>query len=553
MYNSYFGLAESPFSIAPDPRYLYLSEQHKEALAHLLYGIRNDNGFILLTGEVGTGKTTVCRCLLEQLGPQTDLAFVLNPTYSVLELLAAICDELHVPYPAQDRWLKTYIDALNEHLLRSHALGRHTVLIIDEAQNLSGEVLEQLRLLTNLETNERKLLQIILLGQPELLDILARPELRQLSQRITARFHLGPLGPMEVAAYVQHRLAVAGLEQPLFPPASLKRLYQLSKGIPRVINLLCDRALLGTYTQRGTKVSVATLNQAARELKGEQSKPSSQRLWWLLAALAASVVAALVRFAPPPWLEPNLAQASPPAEPHPLEQPAEPLPQPSPQETLIQAPSLVPDPPVEFDWQWPAALDPALSQAIAYKMLFAAWHLDYKPAEQPVVCQFARAHGLGCFGESGDWQMLSNHNRPAVIGLSEGGVNYAAALLAVEGDWADIAFGDRKAKVPLKDLQRRWDGSYQLLWRQPPEYKEPLKPGSQGLAVAWLEHQLAQIDGRAERPLVDNLYDFTLFRNVKAFQFRQGLAADGVVGPQTSIRLTSLTDGSVPLLVGPGD
>ncbi|MED5526781.1 MAG: AAA family ATPase [Pseudomonadota bacterium] len=538
MYNHYFGLTESPFSIAPDPRYLYLSEQHKEALAHLLYGIRNDNGFVLLTGEVGTGKTTVCRCLLEQLGEHTDLAFILNPKYSVLELLAAICDELAIPYTPGSTWLKTYIDALNRHLLESHAKGRHTVLIIDEAQNLSSEVLEQLRLLTNLETNQRKLLQIILLGQPELLTMLAKPELRQLSQRITARFHLGPLSAAETAAYVQHRLAVAGQEQPLFSASVLRRLYQLSKGVPRVINLLCDRALLGTYSQRKTRVSSAILNQAARELKGQSQPAGRRRLWWLLTALGAAVLLAGYRLAWIPGASLDAVEAKAMAlAPTPIAQGTGAEPKPA---TALA-----------FDWQWPEGLAIELSQAAAFTRLFNAWHLDYKAAEQPSVCQFARDNQLGCFSENGSWQHLTAHNRPAVIGINAGSQHYFALLLRVSGDLAELDRGGNQDLVPLDDVKAHWDSSYTLLWRMPPGYVEPLRPGQQSLAVAWLEHQLAEIQGRAERSLPDNHYDFPLFRDVKAFQFSQGLAADGVVGPQTSIRLTSLTDGSVPLLFPP--
>jgi general secretion pathway protein A len=222
MYSQYFGFSELPFTIAPNPRYLYLSEQHREALASLLYGINSNGGFVLLTGDVGTGKTTVCRCLLEQLPEHAEVAFILNPKYSITELLEAICDELKISYQHSGHRIKGYIDALNAHLLESHARGINTVLIIDEAQNLSFDVLEQIRLLTNLETSSQKLLQIILIGQPELLATLARPELRQLNQRITARYHLKALSREELSAYVAHRLAVGGRAAPLFTPAGCR-------------------------------------------------------------------------------------------------------------------------------------------------------------------------------------------------------------------------------------------------------------------------------------------------------------------------------------------
>src|SRR3990172_9634901 len=266
MYQSYFGLAEEPFSIAPDPRYLYMSQRHQEALAHLLYGVNAGGGFVLLTGEVGAGKTTVCRCLLEQIPESCDVAYIFNPKLTVAELLSTICLEFGISYPPGNTRIKVFVDCINAYLLQANARGRHTVLIIDEAQNLSADVLEEMRLLTNLETSQRKLLQIILLGQPELAAMLERPELRQLAQRVVARYHLGALTRTEIAAYVRHRLDVSGAPRPLFPAALMGQLYRLSGGIPRVINVLCDRALLGAYVQGKERVDRATLARAAREV-----------------------------------------------------------------------------------------------------------------------------------------------------------------------------------------------------------------------------------------------------------------------------------------------
>jgi len=288
MYKKYFGLKEPPFSIAPDPRYLYMSDQHREALAHLFYGVNSDGAFVLLTGEVGTGKTTVCRCFLEQIPKNCDVAFILNPKLTVGELLSTICDEFGIRYPQGNTSVKVFVDLLNAYLLNSHARGRKAVLIIDEAQNLGIDVLEQLRLLTNLETNQRKLLQIILLGQPELRDILLKPELRQLAQRIVARYHLGSLTKRDLIVYVHHRLALAGARDQLFPASTILQLYRLSGGIPRLINVLCDRALLGAYVQGKSRVDDATLAKAAREVFGELGIPagrSKKAAIWLLAFL----------------------------------------------------------------------------------------------------------------------------------------------------------------------------------------------------------------------------------------------------------------------------
>jgi general secretion pathway protein A len=273
VYKEYFGLKDLPFSIAPDPNYLYMSDKHCEALAHLIYGIRTEGAFILLTGEVGAGKTTICRCMLDQLPENCDSAFIINPRLTDIELLASICEELGIKYPAGASSVKIFVDLINERLLQSHASDRRTLLIIDEAQNLSAAVLEQLRLLTNLETNRAKLLQIVLIGQPELRDILNKTDLRQLSQRITARFHLEPLSLKETSDYIKHRLAIAGSQRNLFPQSVIRRLFRRSKGVPRIINLICDRALLGVYAQGRDTVDKKTLDIAAAEALGQTRPP----------------------------------------------------------------------------------------------------------------------------------------------------------------------------------------------------------------------------------------------------------------------------------------
>ncbi len=273
MYTRYFGLTEKPFAISPNPRYLYMSELHREALAHLLYGIDGDGCLILLTGDVGTGKTTVCRCLLGHLPEKTDIAIVLNPKLTARDLLRTICEELEIVSGKEIASIKTYIDSLNDFLLRSHGEGRSTAVIIDEAQNLDINVLEQLRLLTNLETNTHKLLRIILIGQPELRDILNKPQLSQVNQRITSRYHLTPLQPQDVKFYIQHRLAVAGRNNDaLFSDAAIRHAAKLTKGIPRLINLLCDRALLGAYAESADHVDLRIMKRAGREIFATNSK-----------------------------------------------------------------------------------------------------------------------------------------------------------------------------------------------------------------------------------------------------------------------------------------
>ncbi len=267
MYLDFFGLHEKPFSIAPDPRYLYMTDQHKEALAHLLYGIGDEGGFVLLTGEIGTGKTTVCRSLLNQLPDNVDIAFIVNPRLSANELLESICDEFSIDY-SNFSSVKILIDKINQFLLQAYASGRNTILIVDEAQNLADEVLEQLRLLTNLETREKKLLQLILLGQPELNDKLAQQNLIQLAQRITARFHLKPLTAAETESYIKHRLHVAGFRGELFSRAALKQVYVKSRGVPRLVNVICDRAMLGAYIHEQTLIEYPLVLEACDEVLG---------------------------------------------------------------------------------------------------------------------------------------------------------------------------------------------------------------------------------------------------------------------------------------------
>src|SRR3989449_5997059 len=288
MYAAYFGLSERPFSLAPDPRYLYLSDAHREALAHLLYGLGEGGSFVQLTGEEGTGKTTVCRALLEQLPPDVDRAMIFNPRLTSVELLAAVCDELRVSYQSGTTSLKVLVDALSRALLDAHARGRRTVLIIDEAQNLSARVLEEIRLLTNLETTKEKLLQVILIGQPELAELLARRHLRQLAQRVTARCHLRSFTEEETRKYVQHRMEIAGQRQPIFTRLALRAAHRLSRGIPRLLNTICDRALLGAYATGQTRVKEAIVRRAAREALGRRAR----RRWKVATATAALLVVA---------------------------------------------------------------------------------------------------------------------------------------------------------------------------------------------------------------------------------------------------------------------
>ena len=586
MYNAYFGFKESPFSIAPDPRYLYMTEQHREALAHLVYGLNSEGGCILLTGEVGTGKTTVCRCLLEQIPEKSNIALVFNPKVTATELLETICDELHIEYPQGENSVKTYIDRINDFLLQANAAGQKTVLIIDEAQNMENAVLEQLRLLTNLETNQRKLLQIIILGQPELLEILSQENMRQLAQRITARFHLNPLSRNELKAYISHRLAVAGSNVQLFDEKTIKRLFQLSHGIPRLINIICDRALLGAYVENKTSVDTETLNNAAKEVFGKIThKKHSKRRWPVITAIAAGVAAIAVagyiilqtEAVPPTPIaqltndssQQAVAVASIEAEKQ------------IPAVTSINAEAVAADaavfnqgasaeddtdaaqqpdqaaeaPPVIIkssdlaDFRQLVFSESEKSKARAYADLFDVWSKEYNAAKNGNACAFARNNGLSCLHRQGNLRSLAVLNRPAVLKFYDEKNGAAYAILTYLGDnEATLRKGETTVTVSADTLNRYWLGEYTLLWQKPPYYNSAVQPGSHGPIVQWLDQQLVRLYGHDHTPTIHDTYNDELKSQIVKFQQSKGLTPDGVVGPHTFILLNSELEADLPLL-----
>ena len=528
MYQQYFGLTDAPFSIAPAPRYLYMSQRHQEALAHLLYGVNGDGGFVLLTGEVGTGKTTVSRCLLEQIPENCDVAYIFNPKLTVEELLSTICVEFGIPCPDGQASNKDYVDRINAYLLEAHAKGRRAVLIIDEAQNLSAEVLEQMRLLTNLETNERKLLQIILLGQPELLDMLARPELRQLAQRIIARYHLGPLNKAEVAAYVRHRLEVAGTQHALFPDALIGPLYRLSGGVPRLINVVCDRALLGTFVQGKERVDRATLAQAAREVLPRTGTPRKLRhaLALGLLLLSGGALALLALQWPAPQPAPARHAALPATEP------------------VAVKPGAKVAAALPAQLTWPTDTPLAHSETLANTALLRAWGADYQGGN---LCLQAQGLGLQCRSGRAGLDELRRLNRPAVLRLRDAqGREFQATLLQLGPQSATFSVASRSASVKLDALATQWAGHYTLLWRMPAVVRGPIRPGTAGREVQWLREQFARLHGKALD--TNPLFDAGLLQQVKQFQLDQGLVPDGSVGPETLIRLVSVVERDAPRL-----
>ena len=566
MYAPFFGLSQDPFSIAPDPHYLFMSERHREALAHLLYGLDGGGGFVLLTGEIGTGKTTVCRCFLEQIPAHCNVAYIVNPKLSATELVQSVCEEFRIVpgHPAQGgESVKYWTGLLNTFLLQAHADGRNCVLIIDEAQLLSADVLEQLRLLTNLETSERKLLQIILIGQPELRGMLARPDLEQLAQRVIARFHLDALSADETAQYIAHRLAVAGGSGPLpFDAAAVKLVHRLARGVPRRINLLCGRAMLGAYATGQHRVSRATVLRAAREVfvpdaAGGASGGTRQGalghwgrpvLWaaggavlaglagWGLwgadmqplrsmevvqaPAAAASYPAAAASASTPPAASPVAAAPAPPA-PH-----------------VLDAVGL-------------AALLPSLprDERAAWRALAPLWGASLADGSAD-PCAAWQADNLQCFSSTRtSLALIRQLDRPGFVTLAAaGGPKVYAVLQALEGDNAVLDIGGARHAVPVDTLAGVWRGDFATLWRSPPGYPGTRAASRSPVVAEWIDTQLASLPGAATDT---GKTGTTLPSRLYQFQLAQGLTPDGKVGPMTFMQLNRALGVNEPRLQTP--
>ncbi len=589
MYERFFHLTETPFSIAPNPHYLYMSQQHNDALAHLIYGVGRDGGFVLLTGEVGTGKTTVCRCFLEQVPEDTNVAFILNPKLQVEELLATICDELSIPYIADHVTIKDYTDFINRYLLKQHANGRHTVLIIDEAQNLSSEVLEQIRLLTNLETNQKKLLQIVMLGQPELHEMFKQPNLRQLSQRVTARFHLRALNSDEVGPYIYHRLTVAGALDPTttFPPAIVSRIYHISKGIPRIINMICDRALLGAYATETRVINNEIISNAAREVLGYNVHVPAvgnikiDRNWMVagITAIACTVTLVLTYgFLYQGWWQSDsvgMAGVHNSGTPETVAQSVQPTEALAPESAMVSSQAELP--PLNMETQSINAViagdesivadvdtqakkaDWSLNHVFeytdtdgdkqAYQELFAIWGEDFDPDQDGNPCKFAAKKGLECLSKVGSLGSIKHYGIPVMLRLfGERGEERYVVIRRLKHNVAEVQVDGGTKTLDVTDLDEYWRGHFSLLWKKPPNYHGPMKPGTIAPLSKWLSYQLDIWEEKPEPALGRSSYNDQLVERVKAFQRMVGESDDGIVGSDTLIQLTRRVDDSVPLL-----
>ena len=559
MYAPFFGLKHEPFSIAPDPRYLFMSERHREALAHLLYGVNGGGGFVLLSGEIGAGKTTVCRCFLEQIPRRTNVAYIFNPKLTVLELLQSVCEEFHIPLPAGahgEPTIKQYLDPLNEFLLKTHAVNQNNVLIIDEAQMLSAEVLEQLRLLTNLETNERKLLQIILIGQPELRDLLARPELEQLAQRVIARYHLGALTEDETRRYIRHRLSVAGMTIAMpFDAKSIQRIHQLSRGVPRRINLLADRALLGAYAVGKGQVDRPIVDKAASEVFGKDpgaaprgANPDARRRWGIAALAGAAIVAvALLATRWPRGSAPtaSLAASAPgrtaaaAGEATTSASAARGVAAAGAASQAASAPAFLTAADLQSQFK-----SLARDERDAWRELAPAWKLALATGEAD-PCAAAQRGGVQCFrSASTTLAMIRQLDRPGILTLRDPDDKPVYAVLTgLTNTSATLRIGGTTQAISLLSLATLWRGEFATFWRVPQGYTGKLVDAGSGTIAGWVAVQLAAVQGP---PMATT--DTAWKAQLSAFQLARGLKPDGLAGPTTFMQLNRATGVDEPRL-----
>jgi general secretion pathway protein A len=545
MYHDFFGLKEPAFSIAVNPRYLFMSDQHREALAHLLYGIQN-GGFVMLTGEVGTGKTTIIRCLLEQLPPNTDMAIILNPMGSAPELLSTICDELGVSYIMDELTVKGLTDSLNQFLLDNHRKGRKTVLLIDEAQLLRVPVLEQIRLLTNLETTTEKLLQIMLVGQPELKKLLARPALRQLSQRITARFHLEALSLAETNAYIGHRLKIAGLpehQQP-FSDAMIKKIHAFSGGIPRLINVISERLLLGAYAQNHHHIDKHIFAAAVKEVAGtitqEEEKLATTRTSWHVVFVAALVgIMALVWFLVPDEaplsVAPVVAETMSSAASGQTSSAASSSAEVKKQLAAGSLNELRNQPKPVSEVVAMAIRDQAAAQLALFNYVGIAAADKKSPCllvkDADYVCEKARINS---------WDELKDINRPGLLTLATSDKKWVYALLiGLSENHALVLENGAEKIVRWSEIADVWNGDLLYVWSRPQSFESELQLGDKSDLVTWIAEQFATLD-QQPAPLTRQFFTERLQKRIELFQTTQNIFPNGVITAQTLRRLNEV-------------
>ncbi|MBE8575690.1 ExeA family protein [Vibrio sp. OPT18] len=549
MYKEYFGFVEMPFSIVPNSRYLFLSQRHQEAMQNLQAGLGEGGGFAMLTGEVGTGKTTVAKAMLSSLDSHTQAGLILNPTFSNTDLLEAICDEFEVEYPEQAS-LKQLSQAIHYFLLDSHAEGIQTLLVIDEAQHLAADVLEQLRLLTNLETDSRKLLKVLLVGQPELQQHLQTTQLRQLAQRITGRYHLLPLNTEETGKYIAFRLETAGGEQMLFSNRSIKLIAQYTHGIPRLINLVCDKALQLAFHDGEQLPSNETVNRACQQVMSFQAdvyhveKPRTSRVapklfqYAGIATLSVGLAIATFNFAPSyinSWLS---AETSGEVKTEVLART---------QRSLVSdVPKLVAEPkPAKFEL--PQHIQQHLMQgtnrSLAIKDLYTLW--GYQSSLRDGLCLSEPQSVFVCEQQQANLDTLLELGVPVVLNLDIDQKPVFAVLYGVSEDSVELLVNEKLLVMPKQSLEQIWQGDYVAIWKQP--LRETLKEGYQGEAVALLDLLLSEVLGEVVSG--SDVFDYELKMKIEAFQTWQGMSVDGIAGKRTLARLQRLAQLDSPKLM----
>ncbi|WP_181949960.1 ExeA family protein [Vibrio coralliirubri] len=549
MYKEYFGFVEMPFSIVPNSRYLFLSQRHQEAMQNLQAGLGEGGGFAMLTGEVGTGKTTVAKAMLSSLDSHTQAGLILNPTFSNTDLLEAICDEFEVEYPEQAS-LKQLSQAIHYFLLDSHAEGIQTLLVIDEAQHLAADVLEQLRLLTNLETDSRKLLKVLLVGQPELQQHLQTTQLRQLAQRITGRYHLLPLNTEETGKYIAFRLETAGGEQMLFSNRSIKLIAQYTHGIPRLINLVCDKALQLAFHDGEQLPSNETVNRACQQVMSFQAdvyhveKPRTSRVapklfqYAGIATLSVGLAIATFNFAPSyinSWLS---AETSGEAQTEVLAHTQRSL--------VADVPKLVAEPkPAKFEL--PQHIQQHLMQgtnrSLAIKDLYTLW--GYQSSLRDGLCLSEPQSVFVCEQQQANLDTLLELGVPVVLNLDIDQKPVFAVLYGVSEDSVELLVNEKLLVMPKQSLEQIWQGDYVAIWKQP--LRETLKEGYQGEAVALLDLLLSEVLGEVVSG--SDVFDYELKMKIEAFQTWQGMSVDGIAGKRTLARLQRLAQLDSPKLM----
>lgn len=530
MYKDYFGFSEWPFSIVPNSRYLYLSQRHQEAISYLKSGLTSGGGMAMLTGEVGTGKTTVAKSMLANLDEFTKAGLILNPTFSSIELLQAVCDEYAIEYTANST-LKDLSQVIHHYLMDNHAQGIQTLLVIDEAQHLAPDVLEQLRLITNLETESQKLLKVLLVGQPELQQKLQWPQLRQLAQRITGRYHLLPLDTKETGAYIRFRLATAGGPIELFSKKMIAVITRYTQGIPRLINLVCDDSLKRAHQSGMPSLTVALVTQSCESVMAyqmphsnvETTPESASHGWKYVAALLLGLGVTYTTL-------PQIEQGT-----HTVLNRLIPMKEQVAQVEVIEH--------VALASEAKRVLNHGLTAEGALRDLYRTW--GYRASMFDTLCLEGTDSSVSCRMTHGAMEEVIDLNMPVALTLSLDGQSRFAVLNRLTPDSFSLLVGDNELTLPLEWLAQIWTGEYRYLWIN--QFDQTLRMGMQGREVETLNRKLALVFGEP----VENksVFDESLKHRVEAFQRWQGMTVDGIAGEQTLTRLDLMTQTQAPALI----